>query len=162
MVKFLDYLNSKLKPYSFQITVAIIVIIFSVISYFAYFKIMNKIYSPTTKFSDVANKGTRKTDINIKFFYVDWCPHCKTAKPEWVSFCNEFNQKVVNEYVITCDSNGTNCTEDDNPEISSMISEYHIQSFPTVILFKDNVRYDFDAKVSRNSLEQFIISVTKE
>lgn len=162
MVKFLDYISNKLSPYSFQITVAIIVLIFSVISYFAYTQIMKKVNSPKTKFSDVANKGGRKNEIEIKFFYVDWCPHCKTAKPEWAAFCNEYNQKVINEYIINCDSNGTNCTNEEDANVSAMITEHKIQSFPTVILFKENERYDFDAKVSRSSLEQFIKSVTQE
>jgi thiol-disulfide isomerase/thioredoxin len=162
MAKFLDYVNSKIKPYSFYITVGVLIILFSVVSYFAYLNIMGKMAGPNAKFSDVANKGRRENDLIVMFFYVDWCPHCKTAKPEWVSFCNEYNQKVVNDTIVNCDKGGTNCTNDDDPEIVTMISQYKIESFPTVLLIKDGKRYDFDAKVTRSSLEEFVKTVSKE
>ena len=162
MVKFLDFINVKIQPYTFYITVVILSVIFIIVSYFAYSKLIKKFNSPNTKFSDVANIGRRENEIIVKFFYVDWCPHCKTAKPEWSSFCDEYNQKVVNDYIINCDSNGTNCTNDDDVEISTMISQYKIESYPTIILIKDEKRYDFDAKVTRSSLEEFIKTVSKE
>ena len=162
MAKFIDYINSKLTPYSFYITVIILIFIFSIVSYFAFIQFNKKMNGPTTKFSDVANKGKREKELIVMLFYVDWCPHCKTAKPEWVSFCEEYNQKVVNNYMITCDKNGTNCTDDNDPKITNMVSEYKIQSYPTVILVKDGKRYDFDAKVTRSSLENFIKTVSSE
>lgn len=162
MVKFLDYVNNKIQPYSLYITVVILIIIFMIISYFAFSKFMNKMKSPNTKFSDVANIGRRENEIIVMFFFVDWCPHCKTAKPEWNSFCDEYNEKVVNDYIINCDRSGTNCTNDDDDEINTMISQYKIESYPTIILIKDGKRYDFDAKVTRSSLEEFIKTVSKE
>ena len=162
MVKLIDYISFKLKPYKLYITVTILFLIFFIISYYAYSSFNKKFNSQNTKFNDVANKGRRENDLSIMFFYVDWCPHCKTAKPEWVSFCQEYNQKVVNEYIINCDSNGTNCTDESDNEISMLVSQYKIQSYPTVILIKDGKRYDFDAKVTRSSLEQFVKTVTKE
>ena len=160
MVKFLDLISSKIQPYSLYITVGILVILFTIVSYFAYTKFAKKYNSPESKFSDVANKGRRENEVQIMFFYVDWCPHCKTAKPEWKSFCSEYNQKVVNDYIINCDENGTNCTNDDDDDVNIMVTEYKIQSYPTIILFKDGKRYDFDAKVTRSSLEEFVKTVT--
>ena len=99
-------------------------------------------------------------ELNVLMFHVDWCPHCKKALPEWVAFCNEYNNKVVNNYKITCDKQGTNCTDDDSAEIKKLIAEYNIVSYPTVVLIKDNKRYDFDAKITKHTLEQFINSVS--
>ena len=160
MVRFIDYLSNKIRFYSVQITVVIVVIIFSIASYYSYVSIMNKKTGPDAKFSDVANNGTNIGDVDIKFFYVDWCPYCKKALPEWQSFCDEYNKKIVNKYMINCDRNGTNCTDDASSEVKTIMTKYNIQSYPTVILFKDNKQYDFDAKVTKNALEQFINTVS--
>lgn len=162
MVKLLDYISTKVRPYQFQITTAVVVVIFAIVGYFSYVSIMDKKTSADAKFSDVANNGTEVGEVDIKFFFVDWCPYCKTAKPEWQSFCDEYSGKIVNKYKISCHREGTNCTNDDNPEIKAMMAKHDIQSFPTVILFKDNKKYDFDAKVTKNALESFIQTVTQE
>jgi len=94
-------------------------------------------------------------------FHVDWCPHCHKALPEWQSFCDEYNNKNVNGYLIRCERNGTNCTDENDPKIAAIINENKIESYPTVILLKNDKRYDFDAKITRNSLEQFVQSVTQ-
>jgi thiol-disulfide isomerase/thioredoxin len=160
MVKFLDYVTTRLRPYSFHITAAIVIIIFSIAGYYSYNTIMKTKIGPDSKFSDVANNGSTAGEADIKFFYVDWCPYCKNALPEWQSFCDEYNGKIVNNYMISCSKSGTNCTDDESPEVKSMMAKYEIQSYPTVILFKDDKRYDFDAKVTKNALEKFIQSAT--
>ena len=32
----------------------------------------------------------------IYYFYTTWCPHCKTASPEWDAFSEEMKDKTVN------------------------------------------------------------------
>lgn len=162
MVKFLDYISNRLRPYSFYITAIIVSIIFIIVSYYAVTSIMKKKIGSEAEFSDVANNGTNVGETDIKFFYVDWCPYCKKALPDWQSFCDEYNGKKVNRYIINCDRNGTNCTDENDPEVKANMEKYDIKSFPTVILFKDNKKYEFDAKVTKNALEQFVMTVTKD
>lgn len=162
MVKFLDYVSMKLKTYQIQITSVVVLVIFAIVGYYSYVSIMDNKTNADVKFSDVANNGTEVGEVDIKFFFVDWCPYCKTAMPEWQSFCDEYRGKTVNKYKISCSREGTNCTNDDSPEIKAMMAKYEIQSYPTVILFRDNKKYDFDAKVTKNALETFIQTVTKD
>lgn len=162
MVRFLDYLKSRLRPYSYQITAVIVFIIFSIVGWMSYQSILKNKIGQNAEFSDAANNGPSTDETDIKFFFVDWCPYCKTALPEWQSFCDEYNGKIMNKYMISCDRNGTNCTKDESAEVKSIMAKYEIQSYPTVILYKDNKRYDFDAKVTKNALEKFIQTVTKE
>ena len=153
-----DILQSKFKQYSFIMTIGIVLILFSGMSYYLYKQFMQNQKSALIK--DVANTGTNNREINVFMFHVDWCPHCKKALPEWVAFCNEYNNKLVNGNNIVCNKEGTNCTEDDTPEIKKLIAEYNIVSYPTVVLIKDNKRYEFDAKITKHTLEQFIHSVS--
>lgn len=162
MAKLVEYLSFKLKPYSYYILILSIVIVFILATIYTYYNYNTPKEIAHKKFDDVANKGNRGRDIEILMFHVNWCPHCKKALPDWVSFCNYYDQREINGYTIHCKKEGTNCTEEKEPEISTIISKYNIKSYPTVILIKEDKRYDFDAKLTRDSLEQFIQSVTKD
>ena len=36
----------------------------------------------------------------MKFFYVDWCPHCKTAKPIWEKVKQKYHNKKINNTLV--------------------------------------------------------------
>ena len=112
--------------------------------------------SPTTKFSDVANKGKREKELIVMLFYVDWCPHCKTAKPAWNDLKTEYENKTINGYkVIFTDIDCTNETA----EISQQMDKYKIEGFPTIKLLKDGQVIEYDAKPSKDTLETFLKTV---
>jgi thiol-disulfide isomerase/thioredoxin len=156
MATLLEYINSKLRPYYFIISVIIVFIIFIVFTVYTYKWSSKKISNKDSDFSDVANKNNTNKEIDIKMFHVDWCPHCKKALPEWQSFCSEYNNKEVNGWIIKCTYDGTNCTDSENQDVARLINEYHIEAYPTVIGLKNNKHYDFDAKITKSSLEQFV------
>jgi thiol-disulfide isomerase/thioredoxin len=113
MVNIVNAIGEKLKPYSNTIISVVVLIIFILVAYYVY-KNYFLPYQEKNKMSDVANSNQRKKVANILFFFVDWCPHCKTAKPEWNNFKLQFNNIEVNGYTIKCYD--INCTED-NGEI---------------------------------------------
>jgi thiol-disulfide isomerase/thioredoxin len=163
MAALLDVINNRfIKSYYYSIIVFILLIIFSVASYYAY----NWYYLPTknkqNEFKDVANVNTRHTEIVIQMYTVDWCPHCKKALPEWKHFCNQYNNKVINNYVIHCAEDGIDCTDDTDPDVKYLVSKNKIESYPTVIMVKDNKRYDYDAKITKENLSNFVLSVTND
>jgi len=161
----IDVINSRfIQPYYMIILVVTIMVVFTIAGYYGYnwyyISNMSVMNDPT---NDIANGEERDKELLIRIFTVDWCPHCKTAKPEWASFCEEYNGKVINGYVITCDKNGTDCTDDKtDPDVMYNIKTYNIESYPTVILTKDSKKYDFDAKISKNTLSQFVESVAND
>lgn len=160
MANLVDYISGKLRPYSRYITFSIIFIIFILISIYVLVNFVNKKDDEAQKFKDVANTGNRQNEIEVMMFHVDWCPHCKKALPEWYPFCDQYNNKKVNGYTIKCSRDGTNCTKDDDPKIESIVSQYKIESYPTIIIMREGKRYDFDAKITKSALEQFVESVT--
>lgn len=160
MPHILDILSLKFKQYYYPITITFVVAVFVLMSIYLYKNFMMKEKDASNDFKDVANTGNNTKEITIRMFHVDWCPHCVKALPEWTLFCNQYNGKQVNGYTINCNSNGDNCTDDASVAVAKNIADFNIVSYPTVVLIKDNKRYDFDAKISKQNLDQFVNSVT--
>lgn len=161
MSKFLEFLYTKTRTYTNIFVFLVVFIIFLVITIYTFNHFKNTtLYNPKTPFEDTANHGLRQYEMDVRFFYANWCPYCKKAMPEWQSFCDEYNGKNINGNIVLCDRNGTNCTNEDDPNVADILKEYHIKSFPTVIIFKRDKRYDFDARVTKTNLDDFVKSVS--
>ena len=199
MANLITYANTLLKPYYKYITGIVLLILFILVSKFVYETYFVK-YNKTKALSDVANAKNTKEICAIYFFYVDWCPHCVKAKPEWNVFKDQYDNKVVNGYVLKCYS--IDCTKDNGDEViqfdnsigqgiytsenitsnvdsegqsyqlpnqvpiqptpiklSTLIKKYKIDSYPTVKLTKGDVVVDFDSKITKDTLIQFVNSV---
>ena len=102
-----------------------------------------------------ADKKDNKT-AEFKYFWVEWCPHCKTAKPEWDKLKAEYTNKPINGYkVIFTDIDCTKTTA----EIEKQMQIYNIEAYPTFKLIKDNQVIDFDAKPIRDTFVKFLNTV---
>jgi hypothetical protein len=139
-------------------TVAIIIfgLCLIIFAYYTYKQFAN------TKTSFHANREHIPKDINsnktatLMLFYVDWCPHCKTAKPEWESLKAEYEGKNMNGYNLSfMEYNCTNETE----ETSKLMDKYSIEGYPTIKLVKDNQIIEYDAKPTKSTMTQFLNTV---
>jgi len=114
---------------------------------------VKSVYNPETITEGYSGSDGKNAELIL--FYVDWCPHCKTAKPEWETIKSSFDGKKINGYtVVFTDVNCTNETK----EIEKMISTYKIEGYPTIKMIKDGQVIDFDAKPTQSSLTKFINS----
>ena len=152
------YLSDKITLLlNWKTAVAIIVGIILLIS--AYF-IYNKYTNSKTSFHP--NREHIPKDINsnktatLMLFYVDWCPHCKTAKPEWDSLKAEYDNKTINGYNLSLIE--YNCTNE-SEETSQLMDKYNIEGYPTIKLVKDNQIIEYDAKPTKSTMEQFLNTV---
>lgn len=150
---FFSFLNPRKKI----IWITLIVIVFIFASVYGY----NHFYLPwlsSKRYSDVANTDPTATgnggDVTIHFFSADWCPHCKTALPEWQNFSHNYDGKEINGYVISCVN--INCTDDKDLQVIEYIQKYNIKGYPTIKMTKENKIIDFDAKVTSSALESFV------
>ena len=158
MSKFIELIyNRYIKRYERIILILFVIFVFSIASYFGYYYFYTQ-KKAVKKFDDVPNANTRNKTANITIFHVDWCPHCKTALPIWKQFSEKYNNTVVNDYLIVC--NALNCTEDNDSNVSTAIAKYNIESYPTVKMMIDSKQYEFDTKISFNSLKEFITVTT--
>jgi len=161
MANFIDVIGKIVRPYFIYILVLFCICLFGVIGYYT---IGNYITtsSQIKLSSNVANANPNSTAY-IYLFYVDWCPHCKTAMPEWDSFAAEFDGKQINNYKISCIKQ--NCT-DETSDVQMMMEKYKIESFPTVVMLKNGIDKDgkskntetinFDSKIKNTTLTQFV------
>lgn len=98
--------------------------------------------------------GSKTAEIIL--FSVDWCPHCKTARPEWDAVKSEYDGKVINGYTILF--RDVNCT-DESEEVEKMMNQFKIEGYPTIKLIKDGQIIEYDAKPTRATLTQFLNTV---
>ena len=103
----------------------------------------------------VPNDSAQK-DAELLFFYADWCPHCKTAKPVWEELKSEYENKTINGYRVIFTE--INCTTE-NAEVEQMMNKYNIEGFPTIKLLKDGQIIEYDAKPTKATLDQFLNTV---
>lgn len=98
----------------------------------------------------------KNNHAELILFTVDWCPHCKTAKPEWENLKSEYENKTINGYNIIFTEH--NCTAE-SAEVEELMNKYKIEGYPTIKLLKDNQVIEYDAKPTKATLEQFLNTV---
>ena len=92
----------------------------------------------------------------MMLFYVDWCPHCKTAKPEWNKMKDKYDGKTINGYKVNFAE--YNCTKE-STEIDNLLDQYKIEGYPTIKLVKDGQIIEYDAKPTEATMTQFLNTV---
>jgi len=166
MSKIVDTILNFIRPYFRVVFIILLFLVFSLAGYYGYKKYTKDI-AKRTKFNDVANADRTNRNATIMLFHVDWCPHCKTAMPQWTQFKNAYNGQQINGYKLKCVE--VNCTSDipgedsktrNEENIASMIKKYDIQSYPTVKLVIDGGEtIEFDSKITKDSLHKFVTTV---
>ncbi len=107
---------------------------------------ISKNYVTNNEFS---NKNQDITSADIYFFYTEWCPHCKTAKPVWADFKKQMSNKTVNG--ITLNFFEVDCDKD-----TATSDKFNVKGFPTIKLLKGNQVIEYDAKPSTANLIEFV------
>ena len=160
------------KKYHKWIFIIVMLILFTYLGYNVYTK--QEGFSDNKKYKDVANSQDFKPAVQLYMFYVDWCPHCKTAKPEWDKVKQKYDNTTVGGYLVECID--IDCTDDFGEitfdkqaqgavtpvKISEIIKQYNINGYPTIILVKEGKPYTFEAKVTEPNLNKFIEEILNE
>ena len=110
-------------------------------------------YKPNSEPSN-ANESNSKAEL--LFFFADWCPHCKAAKPIWNDLKEEYENKTINGYHVIFTE--VDCSEE-TAEVEKMMNQYSIEGYPTIKLIKDGQIIEYDAKPSRETLTKFLNTV---
>ena len=154
MTKFTDILYyTYIWPNRTRLLVLFITIIFFVASYYAYVWYAANTIAPKVT-NDIANANRRDKTADVYFFSVDWCPHCKTAKPEWNKFVQNYDGKEVNGFIIKC--NTVNATNDENSDISTLLQKFGVEHYPTLKMVVDGKIIEFKGKILETSLVKFM------
>jgi len=141
-----------LRPYKTQFMIFFFFVLFCIVGYYSY-RMLAKPVIDNRKLENISNMKQRDQDVQLYFFYANWCPHCTKAKPEWNNFKSAFNGKKMNGYKI--DLVDVDCT-DTNTSNSTLIQKFKIDSFPTVKMVKADDTIDFQSKLTNPNLTSFI------
>ena len=138
----------------FTIIWLLVTVVISYVTYNSYIKPLLSDHKLNKEFlNKTSNNSNNNDDILIMYFYTEWCPYCKKAKPEWNKFeryINNINNSL--DYTITLVS--VNCDED-----KSIADKYDVEGYPTIKLIYKKKVYDFDAKVTKENLVEFLDSI---
>jgi thiol-disulfide isomerase/thioredoxin len=138
------------------------VVLFSIIALFYYFYFVSpstkKLFYPNNENVVAGSQGDSQVNntAELLFFYADWCPHCKAAKPIWNELKSEYENKTINGYKIIFTE--IDCTEE-SAEVEKLINQYSVEGYPTIKLLKDGQIIDYDAKPTKETLTKFLNTV---
>ena len=108
---------------------------------------VNPTYVPNKEFIESGENTSSEADLY--FFYTEWCPHCKVARPEWNKIKDSIGEtKVkgtrVNFFEVDCDRD------------TATADRFKVESYPTIKLLHNDRIIEYDAKPDVNTLRQFL------
>jgi thiol-disulfide isomerase/thioredoxin len=116
------------------------------IAYFVYKKdLFNKIRPDYVENKEFIIKSA--DSVQLLFFYTDWCPHCKTAKPIWEDLKKTtpmINNIKIHYIDVDCETE------------RAKAADYNVEGYPTIKLIKDNQVIEYDAKPDKETLLLFL------
>jgi thiol-disulfide isomerase/thioredoxin len=83
---------------------------------------------------------------------VDWCPHCKTAKPVFDEVEKELNGRPINDYVVTFKT--VDCEAEPD-----MADKFKVEGYPTIKLVKNGEVIEYDAKPEKDKIIEFLTTM---
>jgi thiol-disulfide isomerase/thioredoxin len=134
-----------------------IVLLFSGLALFYYFYYIapsSKSYHANSE--HVPSGSSIGNSAELMFFYTDWCPHCKSAKPIWNDLKTEYEHKTINGYTILFTE--INC-DNETDEVEKLMNQYNVEGYPTIKLIKDGQVIEYDAKPAKDTLIKFLNTV---
>jgi thiol-disulfide isomerase/thioredoxin len=98
--------------------------------------------------NEIVEQG-ESSEAELYFFFTEWCPHCKKAKPEWEKLVSEFEGKPINGTIVHFKA--IDCDKDE-----ATADEFKVEGYPTVKLVKDGEIIEYDAKPEYETLVEFL------
>jgi thiol-disulfide isomerase/thioredoxin len=148
--------GSSLNTNTMLIICAVILFVSLAIFYYFYYIASDSksTYHPNSE--QITGGSSSGNTAELIFFYADWCPHCKTAKPIWNDLKTEYENKTINGYKIIFTE--VNCSEE-TAEVEKLMNQYSVEGYPTIKLIKDGQVIEYDAKPSKDTLTKFLNTV---
>lgn len=102
---------------------------------------------------DDASSSNEPQVATLYYFYTNWCPYCKKARPVIDELKNELENKTFNNNRVIIQE--VDCETDSNTA-----EKFNIEGYPTIkLVSQDGTIYDYDAKPNVDTLMQFLNEV---
>jgi thiol-disulfide isomerase/thioredoxin len=149
----LNELGSKVGKYTNNtkfLVILLVVILFVIAALYTYRRYISEGFSNAN--NEFKSDESPVENADVYYFFTTWCPHCKTATPEWNAFKDEMKDKTVNGvklnfFQIDCDAD------------KATADKFNVQGFPTIKLVKGNKIIDYEAKPSKATLIEFVTTM---
>ena len=141
--------------------IIIAVVILAVISGILYYVISNNMVPGLNKFFQQSQGKSVTADgedaigdksAQLYLFKVDWCPHCKKAKPVFDEVEKELKGRPINGYVVSFKT--VDCEAEPD-----MADKFKVEGYPTIKLVKDGEVIEYDAKPEKDKILEFLETV---
>lgn len=129
------------------IVLAVLFVLVALYTYRSYIK--PGIYEGYKANNEYKHEGSGKGGAELYFFYTNWCPHCKTAKPIWQDFKDTMGNKEIKGRKITY-------LEVDCEADPATAETFNVKGYPTIKLVKDDQVIEYDAKPDKDTLMEFL------
>lgn len=153
-------ITSALSGNSKNIIIALVII--AAIAGVVYYIVQNDLIPGLSKYFSGSQGVTPAPDgiganddkvAQLYLFKVDWCPHCKTAKPVFDEVEKELNGRLINDkYTVVFKT--VDCEAEPD-----MADKFKIEGFPTIKLVKDGQVIEYDAKPDKEKIQEFLETV---
>ena len=90
----------------------------------------------------------------LYYFYTNWCPYCKKARPIIEEFKKQIENKTFNN------NNRVIVKEIDCDKDTELAEKFNVEGYPTIkLVTEDGTVYDYDARPNIETLMQFLNEV---
>ena len=97
--------------------------------------------------------GSKAAELTL--FFATWCPACKSIKPDWEQFRNDYSNKKINGVILLIKE--VDCSQP-NPEVDDVMDKHNITGFPTVKLTYNGKITELQQKPTYDNLVTFVNS----
>jgi len=123
----------------------VLLLLVGIVVYYYYYSSTNKEQSNTNK--ELANTA------DLMYFFTDWCPYCKKAKPEWAKIMEYLDSNKINNYNVHCIE--YDCSKQ-TPEIEVLMDQYQIEGYPTMKLRVNGTIKTFESNITHDNVIDFL------
>jgi thiol-disulfide isomerase/thioredoxin len=154
-------LYSKIRSFGNKMSTTTIIIVLAILfliilAIYYYYNYISQKFKTSYHVKEEFDTAKSNKHAELMFFYADWCPHCKTAKPIWNDLKTQYQNKTINGYQVLFTE--VNCTSE-SAETEQLMNKYNIEGFPTIKLIKDGQIIEYDAKPTKETLNEFLNTV---
>jgi thiol-disulfide isomerase/thioredoxin len=90
-------------------------------------------------------------EAEFYFFFTEWCPHCKKAKPIIQQLENDYQNQTINNTKIIF--RNIDCDKDEKTA-----DDFNVEGYPTIKLLTNGQVIEYDAKPDYDNLVEFLKS----
>lgn len=116
---------------------------------------MENAFVPNNEFKDTSNMSAGAQNggdsADLYYFYTEWCPHCKKARP----IINKLKEHLQSNNNLVNDIN-VNMIEVDCDQDSATAEKFGVEGYPTIKLVHQKKVIEYDAKPDLDILQQFL------